>query len=47
MIEVVVDDLAFVRADAVVRAADELLEPVTPAMAALDKHAGERSSCMW
>ena len=42
MIEVVVDDLAFVRADAVVRAADELLEPVTPAMAALDRHAGER-----
>jgi O-acetyl-ADP-ribose deacetylase (regulator of RNase III) len=40
VIEVVVGDLAFVRADAVVRAADELLEPVTPAMAALDRHAG-------
>jgi len=42
VIDVVVDDLAFVRADAIVRAADELLEPVTPAMAALDRHAGER-----
>ena len=46
MIEVVVDDLAFVRADAVVRAADELLEPVTPAMAALDRHAGERFAAL-
>jgi O-acetyl-ADP-ribose deacetylase (regulator of RNase III) len=46
VIEVVVDDLAFVRADAVVRAADELLEPVTPAMAALDRHAGERFTAL-
>jgi len=46
VIEVVVDDLAFVRADAVVREADELLEPVTPAMAALDRHAGERFAAL-
>jgi O-acetyl-ADP-ribose deacetylase (regulator of RNase III) len=46
MIEVVVDDLAFIRADAVVRAANELLEPVTPAMAALDRHAGERFTAL-
>ncbi len=46
MIQVVVDDLAFVQADAVVRAADEHLEPVTPAMAALDRHAGERFAAL-
>jgi O-acetyl-ADP-ribose deacetylase (regulator of RNase III) len=46
VIEVVIDDLAFVRADAVVRAADELLEPVTPAMAALDRQAGERFAAL-
>jgi O-acetyl-ADP-ribose deacetylase len=46
VIEVVVDDLAFIRADAVVRAADELLEPVTPAMAELDRHAGERFAAL-
>lgn len=42
MIAVIVDDLAFVRADAVLRPADERLDPVTPAVAALDRHAGER-----
>lgn len=39
-IEVVVDDLAFVAADAVVRAADEHLDPVTPATVRLDQLAG-------
>lgn len=42
MIEVVVDDLAFVRADAVLRPADERLEPVQGAAARLDAQAGER-----
>lgn len=42
MIRVVVDDLAFVSADAVVRVADETLEPVTSAMARLDRQAGAR-----
>ncbi|HET8622818.1 MAG TPA: macro domain-containing protein [Gemmatimonadales bacterium] len=42
MIDVVVDDLALVQADAIVRPADELLEPLTPAMAALDRQAGDR-----
>lgn len=42
MIEVVVDDLAFVRADAVVRPADERLEPVQGAAARLDSQAGPR-----
>jgi O-acetyl-ADP-ribose deacetylase (regulator of RNase III) len=46
VIDVVIDDLAFVRADAVLRAADELLEPVTPAMAALDRQAGERFAAL-
>ncbi len=41
-IDVAVDDLAFVAADAVVRAADERLEPVTPAVVRLDRVAGER-----
>lgn len=41
-IEVVVDDLAFVAADAIVRPADERLEPVTPATVRLDQLAGER-----
>ena len=42
MIEVVVDDLAFVRADAVIRPADERLEPVQGAAARLDAQAGPR-----
>jgi O-acetyl-ADP-ribose deacetylase (regulator of RNase III) len=42
VILVVVDDLAFVTADAVVRAADEHLNPVSPEMSRLDRQAGER-----
>lgn len=42
MILVIVDDLASTRADAVLRAADESLEPATPAMSRLDEHAGPR-----
>ncbi len=42
MIEVVVDDLAFVRADAVLRPADDRLEPVQGAAARLDAQAGPR-----
>lgn len=42
MIEVIVDDLAFVRADAVIRPADERLEPVQRASARLDEQAGPR-----
>ncbi len=40
MIHVLLDDLAFVRADAVLRPADGSLEPVTPAMRRLDISAG-------
>lgn len=40
MIEVIVDDLAFVKADAVLRPADERLEPVQRASARLDEQAG-------
>jgi O-acetyl-ADP-ribose deacetylase (regulator of RNase III) len=40
-IRVVVDDLAFVTADAVLRPADEALNPVTPAASRLDQLAGE------
>ena len=42
MIQVVVDDLAFVTADAVVRPADEVLNPVSPEASRLDQQAGER-----
>ena len=42
MIEVVVDDLAFVKADAVIRGADERLEPVQRASARLDEQAGPK-----
>jgi len=42
MIEVVVDDLAFVKADAVIRPADERLEPAQGAAARLDAQAGPR-----
>ncbi len=41
-IRVVVDDLAFIEADAVLRPADAALAPVTPAMSRLDRLAGER-----
>lgn len=44
MIEVIVDDLAFVRADAVIRPADERLEPVQRAAARLDEQAGPKFS---
>ena len=40
MIEVVVDDLAFVEADAILRPADDTLAPLTPAMKRLDLQAG-------
>lgn len=40
MIEVVVDDLAFTEADAIVRAADANLDAVTPAVVRLDQLAG-------
>ena len=40
MIRVVVDDLAFVPVDAVLRPANDLLEPVTPAGSRLDQQAG-------
>lgn len=40
MINVVLDDLAFVAADAVLRAADDHLAPVTPSMTRLDRQAG-------
>jgi len=42
VIQVVVDDLAFVTADAVVRPADEVLNPVSPEASRLDQQAGER-----
>ncbi|MEO8294866.1 MAG: macro domain-containing protein [Gemmatimonadota bacterium] len=42
MIRVVVDDLAFLPVDAVLRPANERLDPVTPAMSRLDAQAGER-----
>lgn len=42
MIRVVVDDLALIEVDAVVRAADAALAPVTPAMSRLDRLGGER-----
>ncbi len=46
MIRVVVDDLAFVAVDAIVRAADETLNPVTPGMSRLDQQAGERFTAL-
>jgi O-acetyl-ADP-ribose deacetylase (regulator of RNase III) len=46
LIAVVVDDLARVQADAVLRPADELLRPVTPAIIALDRHGGERFAAL-
>ncbi len=46
MIQVVVDDLAFVTADAVVRPADEVLNPVSPETSRLDRQAGERFAAL-
>lgn len=40
MIQCVVDDLAFVEADAVLRPANDRLEPVTPGAVRLDRQAG-------
>ncbi len=40
MIRAVVDDLAFLPVDAVVRPADDALDPITPAIAKLDQQAG-------
>jgi O-acetyl-ADP-ribose deacetylase (regulator of RNase III) len=42
VIQVIVDDLALIQADAVVRPADESLGPVTPAISRLDEQAGPR-----
>ena len=41
MIRVVVDDLAFLAADAIIRPSNEHLDPVTPAVSRLDAQAGE------
>jgi O-acetyl-ADP-ribose deacetylase (regulator of RNase III) len=46
MIEVVVDDLAFVEADAILRPADDTLAPLTPAMKRLDLQAGPRFAAL-
>ena len=46
MIEVVVDDLAFVEADAILRPADDTLAPLTPAMKRLDLQAGARFAAL-
>lgn len=42
MIRVLVDDLAFAEADAIVRPADASLAPATPAVSRLDRLGGER-----
>jgi O-acetyl-ADP-ribose deacetylase (regulator of RNase III) len=42
VIRVVVDDLAFIQVDAVLRPADSALAPLTPEMSRLDRLAGER-----
>jgi len=42
VIQVVVDDLAFVTADAIVRPADEMLNPASPETSRLDHQAGAR-----
>ncbi|HEX5817993.1 MAG TPA: macro domain-containing protein [Gemmatimonadales bacterium] len=46
MIEVVVDDLAFIVADAILRPADDALAPITPAAARLDQQAGPRFAAL-
>ena len=42
MIQVIVDDLSSIKADAVLRPADENLGPASPAMTRLDERAGPR-----
>lgn len=42
MIRVIVDDLAFIEADAVLRPADASLQPITAAAVRLDRQAGPR-----
>lgn len=42
MIQVIVDDLALTEADAIVRPADESLNPVGPTVSRLDERAGAR-----
>jgi O-acetyl-ADP-ribose deacetylase (regulator of RNase III) len=42
VIRVVVDDLAGVAVDAILRPADQSLDPVTPAISRLDQQAGQR-----
>jgi O-acetyl-ADP-ribose deacetylase (regulator of RNase III) len=42
VIQVVVDDLAFIQVDAVLRPADSALAPLTPSMSRLDRLAGEQ-----
>ncbi len=42
MIAVLVDDLAFVEADAIIRPADAALAPLTPSIARLDRQGGDR-----
>jgi O-acetyl-ADP-ribose deacetylase (regulator of RNase III) len=42
VIQVVVDDLAFVAVDAVLRPATDRLDPVTPSISRLDQAAGDR-----
>jgi O-acetyl-ADP-ribose deacetylase (regulator of RNase III) len=42
VIQVIVDDLAGVAVDAVLRPADQSLNPVTPAISRLDRQAGDR-----
>jgi O-acetyl-ADP-ribose deacetylase (regulator of RNase III) len=42
VIHVLVDDLALIKADAIIRPADETLSPTTPATIRLDERAGPR-----
>ncbi len=46
MITVVVDDLAFIEADAVLRPSDERLGALSPAITRLDRQAGERFAAL-
>lgn len=46
MIRVIIDDLAFVEADAVLRPADASLQPLTPAMRRLDEQGGPRFAAL-
>ena len=43
MIRVLVDDLAFLPVDAVLRPANDTLDPTTPAISRLDHQAGSSS----